>query len=90
VKVGYTVTVKLASQSGTGYAWVPVGVNASVLAQQGERTSETSGDTPGGPKMDVYKFNAVAAGSTTVEMDFKRPFESGPPAKSIKVTINVH
>jgi predicted secreted protein len=87
---GAAVTFKLASNAGTGYVWVPTQVDAAVLAQQGDRTNELASDTPGAPKMDVYRFVGAAAGSTTVEMSLKRPFGSAPPARVIHVTVNVH
>jgi hypothetical protein len=68
---------------------MPTQVDASILAQQGDRTSEVMSDTPGGPKADVYRFMAVSAGSTVVEMSLKRPFGSAPPARAIHVTVNV-
>jgi predicted secreted protein len=86
---GAGVTFRLASNSGTGYLWIPTQVDAIVLAQQSDRASEAASDMPGGPKADVYRFTAGAAGSTVVEMSLKRPFGSAPPARVIHVTINV-
>jgi predicted secreted protein len=86
---GTTVTFSLPSNAGTGYVWTPTQVDANVLAQQGDRTSETSSDVPGAPKVDVYHFAATSAGTTTVEMSLKRPFGSAPPGRVIHVTVNV-
>ncbi len=86
---GATVTFKLASNAGTGYVWMPTQVDASILTQQGDRTSEVMSDTPGGAKADVYHFMAGSAGSTVVEMSLKRPFGSAPPSRAIHVTVNV-
>jgi predicted secreted protein len=86
---GGTVTFKLVSNSGTGYVWVPTQVDNNVLAQQGDRTSEVSSDTPGSAKLDVYRFAAHNAGSSAVEMSLKRPFGSAPPARTLHVTVNV-
>jgi predicted secreted protein len=91
VAAGGTVTFKLASNAGTGYIWLPTGADPAVLAQIGERASEVESSVPGGPKMDVYRFAAQHAGSTTVEMDLQRPWtKSAPPAKAIHVIVNVH
>ncbi len=87
---GSIVTFKLASNAGTGYVWVPMQVDPSILTQQGDRTSEIASDTPGAAKLDVFHFTAGAAGSTVVEMSLKRPFGSAPPARAIHVTVNVH
>ncbi len=86
---GGIVTFKLTSNSGTGYLWTPTQVDGNLLAQQGERASETSSDAPGSSKLDVYRFVALSPGSTLVEMSLKRPFGSAPPARALRVTVNV-
>ncbi len=87
---GSTVTFSLPSNAGTGYIWVPTQVDAGVLTQQGDRTSDTSSDVPGAPKADVYHFAAANAGTTTVEMSLKRPFGSGAPTRTVHMTVTVH
>jgi predicted secreted protein len=91
VAKGSTLTVSLASNAGTGYRWVPTKIDASVLAQQGDRTVEASSPgVPGGPTSEVYHFVAASAGTTVLEMSLKRAFGSGAPARTVHVTINVH
>jgi predicted secreted protein len=90
VNRGSPVTFKLASNAGTGFQWVPVGVDPNILAQQGDRTQELSSDTPGAPKLEVYHFLANAPGTAVVEMDLKRAFGNQPPGRVIHVTVNVH
>ena len=87
---GSTVTFALPGNAGTGYIWVPTQVDANVLAQQGDRVSDTSSDVPGAPKVDVYHFAAANPGTTTVEMSLKRPFGSGAAARTVHVTVAVH
>jgi predicted secreted protein len=87
---GSTVTFSLPSNAGTGYIWVPTQIDAGVLAQQGDRTSDTSSDVPGAPKADVYHFAAANPGTTTVEMSLKRPFGSGAPTRTVHMTVTVH
>lgn len=87
---GSTVTFSLPSNAGTGYIWTPTQVDATVLAQQGDRTSDAASDVPGAPKVDVYHFAAASAGTTTVEMSLKRPFGSGAAARTVHVTLTVH
>jgi predicted secreted protein len=91
VATGGAITFKLTSNAGTGYVWMPSGADPNVLAQQGDRTSELSSDVPGAPKADVYRFSALHAGSTPVQMDLQRPWtKTAPPAKTIHVIVNVH
>ena len=90
VQRGGVVAFKLASHSGTGYVWTATQVDASILASQGDRTVESSSDTPGAPKFDVLRFTAQGAGSTVVQMALKRPFGDSPPGRTLQVTVNVH
>jgi predicted secreted protein len=90
VAAGSTLVFKLAGNAGTGFMWRPSGVNAAVLAQQGSVTHVTAGSTPGAANEDVYRFRAVAPGSSPVEMGYARPWEHGPAGKTIHVTVNVH
>jgi predicted secreted protein len=87
---GATMTFKLATHAGTGFAWMPAPIDGGALLQQGERTTELTSDTPGAPRMDVYRFLGQAVGITTIEMDLRRPWGEAPPAKTIRVTVNVH
>jgi inhibitor of cysteine peptidase len=90
VAVGSMVTFKLAGNQGTGFAWGITQIDPSVLAQQGERTSEAASDVPGASKMDVYRFTAQKAGTTVVQLSLQRAFGSAPPARVVSVTIHVH
>jgi predicted secreted protein len=87
---GSPVTFKLFTNAGTGFQWVPVGVDPNILAQQGDRTQEMSSDAPGAPKFEVYHFLANAPGTVVVEMDLKRAFGNAPPGRVVHVTVNVH
>jgi predicted secreted protein len=87
---GAGLTFALPSNAGTGYIWMPTQVDATILAQQGDRTSDVSSDVPGAPKVDVYHFTAAGPGTTTVEMSLKRPFGSGAAARTVHVTVTVH
>jgi predicted secreted protein len=87
---GSPVTMRLASNSGTGYLWTLTPVDPGVLAPQGDRTSEVATEIPGGPKADVYRFVAVGAGTAVVEVALKRSFGDAPPARVVHFTVRVH
>jgi predicted secreted protein len=87
---GGAIAFKLASQAGTGYVWMPSGVDPAVLAQVGDRATELESNAPGAAKVDVYRFVGQHAGSTAVEMDLQRPWtKNAPPARTIHVLVNV-
>jgi predicted secreted protein len=87
---GATVTFRLETRAGTGYAWTPTLLDTGLLTQQGDRASELASSAPGARKLDVYRFTASTAGSTEVEMSLKRPFGDEPPAHTLHVTIRIH
>ncbi len=89
---GSTLTVRLATHGGTGYVWAPAGLDGGdggVLTSGGPRTSEVSSDTPGAPRVDVYRFVAGHPGTATVEMELRRPWGSEPAVKTWRVTVTV-
>jgi predicted secreted protein len=87
---GSTVTLSLASNAGTGYAWTPTQIDATLLAQQGDRAVvQNAPGVPGGPTSEVFHFIAQAPGTTSLEMSLKRGFGSGQPARVVHITINV-
>jgi predicted secreted protein len=86
---GDTVMFELATSAGNGYAWTPTQVDPLALAQEGDRSNEISSALPGAQRMDVYRFIASKAGTSTVEMSLRRPFGTAPPVRTIRITIHV-
>jgi predicted secreted protein len=87
---GATLTFRLETHAGTGFAWTLTGLDAGILTQQGDRTTELSSGAPGARKVEVYRFIASAPGSTEVEISLKRPFGDAQPARTLHVTIHIH
>jgi predicted secreted protein len=87
---GATLVFKLVTHGGTGFAWMPAPLDGGTLAQQGDRTTELASDVPGSPRTDVYRFVAQTPGTTTIAMELERPWGDAPPAKTLRVTVNVH
>jgi predicted secreted protein len=88
--VGAPLVFSLASHAGTGFVWMPTQLDATLLAQDGARSSESDSDVPGAPKRDVYRFIAKSPGTTTVEMSLKRPFGTAPTGRTLHVTLRIH
>jgi len=91
VPVGQVVEFALGgSRSGTGYEWVPKRFDPRIVAQAGGRSTESEAAFAGAPKVDLYRFIAKTAGTTSVEMGLERPFATAPPVRMLHVTIRVH
>ena len=88
-----TLVVTLEANVTTGYRWEAVPGYAPVLAQQPTpdyfaRPSETP--LAGAPGDMTFRFRAENAGTTTLELAYRRPFEpNAAPAKTIHYDVTV-
>src|SRR5262245_37250778 len=92
VYVGEVFTVRIKSQSGTGYNWnIAGGVNeAGVISLVTRRVEKDPKAAPGAPVWEVFDLKARKSGRSTVEFVYERPWERNvPPAKRVLVTVDV-
>ena len=92
LKVGEILAISLASNPSTGYSWTASISDPAVLAQMGEPEYHESSSTPlpGSPGTQTFFFQATAAGTTTLTLDYKRPFETNvAPEKTVQIMIEV-
>lgn len=77
---GGTVTVSLGSNPTTGFSWDEAAqiADPTVLQQTGsERLPAESQGLVGAPGTQVWTFKALTKGTTTVSMEYSRPWEGG-------------
>ena len=77
---GGTLTVSLGSNPTTGFSWDEAAQIADpmVLQQTGSELLPAEGQgLVGAPGTHVWTFKALQKGSTTVSMDYSRPWEGG-------------
>jgi inhibitor of cysteine peptidase len=94
VKVGQTLVVTLASNPSTGYSWaISTAPDSAVLTQDGDITyTATNPDVvmPGSGGSETVRFTATAAGTTTVVLDYRRPWETDvPPVETVTIDVTV-
>lgn len=94
VAAGGTLRVVLEANPTTGYGWeVVIAPDEAVLAQQGEAVyGPTVTDTAlvGSGGATTFEFLAVGAGSTTVELVYRRPWEDGvEPVETVTIDVTV-
>jgi inhibitor of cysteine peptidase len=93
VAKGGVVTVTLAGNRTTGYAWVLLSGNDAVLMPASE--VEYAPVTPSIGQMGaggnfIFKFAAVNSGMVTLKFGYQRPWEKDvPPVKTDEVTVTV-
>ena len=94
VAVGQILVLTLESNPTTGYSWQVVEAEDSVLRQIGEpefkAASELDPPLVGAGGVEVFRFEAVGAGETRLELVYRRPWEEGvEPLETYSVQVVV-
>jgi inhibitor of cysteine peptidase len=93
VSVGENLVISLESNPSTGYTWQVLAVDTAILEKTGENEFvQAEGDAMllGAGGREQMTFRAVAKGTTTLELGYKRPWEvEADPEQffSIEVTV---
>ncbi len=89
--VGQTLVVTLASNRTTGYSWaLAAGQDQSVLKLRDSQYQAPSTLMPGAGGQELWTFTTLAAGSTTLTLNYARPFEpAAPPARTFTLSLTV-
>jgi inhibitor of cysteine peptidase len=76
---GQALVLTLESNVTTGYSWAVTRVDESVLRLDGEPRYQEGGATGvvGAPGAQTFRFLTVAPGATDLELDYRRPWETG-------------
>lgn len=95
VDVGQVLVLTLESNPTTGYSWEVVDAEGSVLRQTGEPEFEAASESDPAPLgaggVEVFRFEAVGAGETRLELVYHRPWEEGvEPLETFSVQVVVH
>jgi len=81
LKKGQALVITLESNPSTGYRWEVVELDESILRQMGEPEFKVSDPRepppPGAGGWETWRFEAVSAGQTALELVYRRPWEEG-------------
>lgn len=96
VAVGDSFTVTLCSNPSTGFAWESAKVGDETVLQQTEHKSvapEAKGNeppAPGTPGQEMWTFKALKKGTSSVSMEYSRPWEGGEKGEwTFALTVTV-
>lgn len=87
-----TLIATLESNPTTGYSWTEnasIG-DKSVIQQTGHQFQPPAAPMPGAGGKEVWTFKALKTGTSTISMEYRRPFEPGvAPVKTFTLTVVV-
>ncbi|MFZ5908597.1 MAG: protease inhibitor I42 family protein [Chloroflexota bacterium] len=89
---GQILAISLESNPTTGYGWQALEMDAAVLRQSGEaeyKQSPGSEGLVGAGGVETLRFEALAAGQTTLTLGYMRPWESVPPVETFTLQVTV-
>jgi inhibitor of cysteine peptidase len=88
---GTELIVKLTSNPSTGFSWTqPIVGTTAVLTQTDSKYVTPDGKAVGAAGTQVSSFKASAKGTSTVKMDYSRPWEGGEKAEwTFALTVTV-
>ncbi len=91
LSVGQPLVVSLDSNASTGYSWTqPQISDDSVLGATGNQTIAPQTSLVGAPGKEQWTFKALKKGTSTISMEYRRPWETGiPPAETFDLTVVV-
>jgi inhibitor of cysteine peptidase len=93
LRVGDTLQISLSENASTGFQWTIPAESAQKLEKVlHEHTSsvEGAGGPPGKPGVRHFQFEAFAPGTVELELQYRRPWETGPPAgRSFNLQVSV-
>jgi C1A family cysteine protease/predicted secreted protein len=75
LKEGQVLVVSLESNPSTGYMWEAESIDETILRQMGKAEFEPESHLLGAPAKQILRFEAVAAGRTTLSLVYHRPWE---------------
>ena len=94
LKEGQVLVISLESNPSTGYTWEIGGAKETILRQMGKIEFEPQSGPLGAPALlgapgkQILRFEAVAAGQTTLRLVYRRPWEKGAkPAKTFYLQV---
>jgi len=89
---GQVLLITLESNPTTGYSWQVVPVDPAILKQVGNAEFKSSAPPPvvGAGGTETFRFETVGAGTTTLKLNYHRPWEKDvPPVITVMLLITV-
>lgn len=90
LQVGETLALSLESNPTTGYGWEIAEIDESILVETFHEYEADSPAITGSGGQEVWRFEAQRSGSTTLRLEYRRPWEEGvEPIETFSVEVAV-
>jgi predicted secreted protein len=86
VQVGQEFEVALSETPTTGYRW-KVASDGTPVCRVEHDAFQPPGPTPGAPGRHAWVFKAAQAGAAVVELEYRRSFGAGEPARRFTLRV---
>ena len=73
----------------TGFSWIVESGDPAIVEVTGEPAFEPESDLVGAGGEYTFVFEGKSAGTTTLELAYRRTFEAAPPERTFSVTVTV-
>jgi inhibitor of cysteine peptidase len=92
LSVGQSLILTLASNATTGYRWTVVkNSDEGVLHESGHEYIAPKTNLVGAGGKEAWTFKAMKKGTSTISMEYSRPWEEGtPPVETFVLTVVVN
>ena len=89
ITVGETMEIALPGNPTTGFSWEVSSIDSAVLTAVGDPSFRADSTLVGSGGTMTLQFEAVAPGTTALELVYHRPFEDVPPEDAFSLTVVV-
>jgi inhibitor of cysteine peptidase len=89
VRRGQNLVISLEGNPTTGYTWEATAYDQGILRQVGDPAFKPESDAIGAPGQQVFRFETLEAGQTTLQLVYHRPWETAEPEKVFAVDVLV-
>ncbi len=86
---GDSFAIRLAENRTTGYRWKLGEWDQVVITNTSDKYVPPHIGVPGAAGEHVWEFSAGSPGHTTLRLEYRRSWESAPPAQTFSLTVTV-
>ncbi|WP_237155457.1 protease inhibitor I42 family protein [Oryzibacter oryziterrae] len=88
IAVGSEISILLDENVTTGYSWDVVKSDPALVSLSGHESQPAATPMPGAPGKVLFRLKAIAAGTSVIELGYRRPWETGvAPVETFSLNV---